>query len=187
MDHVIWFCSQLLFPRWRMVFEPQPLSQHRKVLKKIAVSPSTLPWQLSQLHSLAVIMWYIGQQHNSLEMDLSAALEKTDHQECHRIPHHALLPASPQMALFATPELGLTPLICAHIKILRFLFRLRHLDTSSPSLCGSVLRHSPLQGCTTPPPRKTLATVYHWLYWEHLMAQSWWILWAVDLLITVPG
>lgn len=54
-----------------------------------------------------------------------------------------------------------------------------------PSLCGSVFRLSALQGCTTPPPRKALAAVYHWLYWEHLMAQSWWILWAVDLLITV--
>lgn len=102
---------------------------------------------------------------------------------CFPPSRHAVLVLRPQMALFATPELGLTPLICAHIKILRFLFKLRQLDTSSPPC----VVHSALQGCTTPPPRNALAAVYHWLYWEHLMARSWWILWAVDLLITVPG
>lgn len=106
---------------------------------------------------------------------------------CFMPSNHAALPIHPQMALFATPERWLTPLICAHIKILRFLFRLQTVRYFIPSLCVSVLRYSTLHGCTTQPPRNALATLYHWLYWEHLMAQSWWILWAVDLLITVLG
>lgn len=89
------------------------------------------------------------------------------------------------MAHFATPEHWLAPLNCIHIKILRFLFRLQTVRYFIPSLCASVLQHYTVQGCTTQPPRNAVATLYHWLYWEHLMAQSWWILWAVDLLIIV--
>lgn len=66
------------------------------------------------------------------------------------------------------PELWLTPLTCAHVNILWCLFRLS--DTLSPpseSLCT-------LLGCTSPPPRNALDAVYHWLYWEHLMAQCDW-------------
>lgn len=78
----------------------------------------------------------------------------------------------------------ITPLICAHIKILRFLFR--QSDTSSPP-CVVQYSNTLLFKDAPPPPRNALATLYHWLYWEHLMAQSWWILWEVDLLITVLG
>lgn len=89
--------------------------------------------------------------------------------------------SSSRLPTDGTPELWLTPLICAHINILWFLFKLRQSDASSPP---SVVL-SALQGCTAPPQRNALAAVYHWLCWEHLMAQSWWILWAVDLLIAV--
>lgn len=76
--------------------------------------------------------------------------------------------------------------LCSH-QDPRVSFQTQTVRYFIPFLCGSVLQHSALQGCTTPPPRKVLATVYHWLYWEHVMAQSWWIRWAVDLLITVLG
>lgn len=53
--------------------------------------------------------------------------------------------------------------------------------SSSLSQCASVrsarTHRSTSQKCSGP--------LYHWLYWECLMAQWWWILWAGDVLITI--
>lgn len=96
--------------------------------------------------------------------------------------HRAVIPTSAHR-WHSLPHLSSEshPLICAHIKILGFLLGLRQLDASSPPMWASELL--PLRWCC----RKALATVDHWLYREHLMAQSWWILRAVDLLIIVLG
>lgn len=49
----------------------------------------------------------------------------------------------------------------------------------APALCSARMHHTTSQKCAGHSLSLTL--------WEHVMAQSWWIPWAVDLLITVLG
>lgn len=97
------------------------------------------------------------------------------------VSHHRAVPVlRPQVELFATPELCLTPLICAHSRDPQVSFyKPQTVRCFTRSLCGSLLcEDAPRRLC-----RKAPAAVYHRLYWERLMARSWWILpagWFID-------
>lgn len=91
--------------------------------------------------------------------------------------HNAVLPLCQQVAFFATPELWLTSLICGHVVVSS------QAQTENFTPCPWSPLTSRMTHYTTS--KKCEATVYHWLYWDNLIARFWWILWEADLLIAV--
>ena len=159
---------------------------------KILMLSSTIPWLLvNYKHQSCDIMDSSRKFSNVKNTVWTSVIDVVfgcpDSQESdllHAIPSCSSSPPPTDGTLLHTWALTHTTELCSH-QDPQVSFQTQTDRYFIPSLCGWVLRHSALQGCTTPPPRNALAAVYHWLYWEHLMAQSWWILWAVDLLITV--